>query len=95
MRGADDILVEFCEAAGADHHDAEHDGANSPDGEVYIKGFECLGACDIAPMVSIDQQYYGPLEPGDAATIVEQLRSGHEPLPAKDIRKRKLAGDNA
>ena len=26
MRGADDILVEFCEASGCDHHEAEHDG---------------------------------------------------------------------
>ena len=95
MRGADDVLVEFCEASGADHHEAEHDGANSPDGEIYLKGFECLGACDIAPMVSIDERYYGPLEPGDAAEIVAQLRRGEDPLPHKDIRKRKLAGDDA
>jgi len=93
MRGADDVLVEFCKASGADHHEAEHDGANSPDGEVFVKGFECLGACDIAPMVSIDEQYYGPLEPGDAATIVEQLKRGDEPMPEKDIRKRRTAGD--
>jgi len=94
MRGADDVLAEFAEAAGCDHHEAEHDGSNSPDGEVFLKGFECLGACDIAPMASIDEQYYGPLEPGDAATIVEQLRNGEEPVPGKDIRKRRLAGDS-
>jgi len=95
MRGADDILAEFCEASGADHDEAEHDGANSPDGEVFVKGFECLGACDIAPMASIDELYYGPLEPGDAAKIVERLRRGEDPAPEKDLRKRKLAGDNA
>ncbi len=93
MQGADDILTEFCDAAGADHHEAEHDGTNSPDGEVFIKGFECLGACDIAPMVSIDEQYYGPIEPGEAATIVDRLRRGEDPSPEKDIRKRKLAAD--
>ena len=92
MRGADDILVEFCEASGCDHHEAEHDGANSPDGEVFIKGFECLGACDIAPMVSIDEQYYGPLEPGDAAEIVARLKRGEDPAPDKDLRKRPMAG---
>ncbi len=95
MRGADDILAEFAEAAGCDHHEAEHDGSNSPDGEVFLKGFECLGACDIAPMASIDEQYYGPLEPGDAAEIVARLKRGEDPAPDKDIRKRKLAGDNA
>ena len=93
MRGADDVLAEFCDAAGADLHEAEHDGANSPDGEVFVKGFECLGACDIAPMVSIDELYYGPLEPGDATAIVERLRRGEDPAPDKDLRKRKLAGD--
>ncbi len=92
MRGADDVLKEFCDASGADHDHASHDGANSPDGKVFIKGFECLGACDIAPMVSIDEDYYGPLEPGDAATIVEALRGGREPVPEKNILKRKLAG---
>jgi NADH-quinone oxidoreductase subunit E len=92
MNGADDLLLEICEAAGCDHHEAEHDGSNSPDGEVFVKGFECLGACDIAPMVSVDERYYGPLEPGEGRTLVEQLRSGAEPLPERDLRKRAVAG---
>ena len=62
MRGADDLLDAFCEATGADHADADHGGASSPDGEFYVKGFECLGACDMAPMASIDERYFGPLE---------------------------------
>lgn len=92
MRGADDVLVAFCEAAGCDHHEAEHDGANSDDGEFFVKGFECLGACDIAPMASIDENYYGPLGPGDATKIVERLRAGSDPAPDLDLRKRRLAG---
>jgi NADH-quinone oxidoreductase subunit E len=93
LRGADDLLLEICEATGCDRHDAEHDGANSADQEFFVKGFECLGACDIAPMVSVGETYYGPLEPGEGRTLVEQLRSGADPLPEKDIKKRKLAGD--
>jgi NADH-quinone oxidoreductase subunit E len=93
LRGADDLLLEICEATGCDHHDAEHDGANSPDGKFYVKGFECLGACDIAPMVSVDETYYGPFEPGEGRALVDQLRAGEEPMPEKDIKKRRLAGD--
>ncbi len=93
LRGADDVLAEFCEAAGCDHDEAAHGGASSADGEFFVSGFECLGACDIAPMVSIDETYYGPLEPGDARAIVEQIRAGQEPVPDKDIRKRPVAGD--
>jgi NADH-quinone oxidoreductase subunit E len=92
MNGADELLESFCEASGCEHEAAAHGGADSPDGEMLVSGFECLGACDIAPMVSVDGIYYGPLEPGDAATIVEQIRSGAEVMPEKDIRKRPVAG---
>ena len=88
MRGADELLEAFCEATGADHHDADHHGASSPDGEFFVKGFECLGACDIAPMASIDERYYGPLDAADAAAAIEALRAGGEPLPDKALSKR-------
>jgi NADH:ubiquinone oxidoreductase subunit E len=92
MRGADDVLRAFCEAAGVDAHEADHDGSSSPDGEVFVKAFECMGACDIAPMASIDERYYGPLTPEDARAAVEQLRSGEKPLPGKALARRGTAG---
>jgi NADH-quinone oxidoreductase subunit E len=92
LRGAEDVLDAFCEAAGVDAHEVDHTGASSDDGEVYLKGFECLGACDIAPMASIDEHYYGPLTPDDARTAVEQLRLGAEPLPDKRLFGRPTAG---
>lgn len=92
MRGADELLRAFCEAAGADAHEAAHGGASSPDGEVYVAGFECLGACDVAPMASVDERYYGPLSPDDASTAIDQLRSGAEVLPDKALAKRRAAG---
>jgi len=79
MRGADRLLEAFKEAAGDD-----------PD--IHVTGFECLGACDIAPMASVNETYYGPLEPGDAATIIDQLRNGAEVMPDRDIKKRPAAG---
>ena len=92
MRGGDDLLTAFCEAAGADAHEADHGGASSPDGEVFIKGFECMGGCDIAPMASIDERYYGPLSDAEARTAVEQLRAGAEVLPDKALAGRPAAG---
>jgi len=92
MNGADGLLEAFCEATGADHHDADHAGATSADGEFFVKGFECLGACDIAPMVSIDERYYGPLTGADALAAIEAIRAGEEPLPDKALAKRQAAG---
>jgi NADH-quinone oxidoreductase subunit E len=92
MCGGDELLAAFCEAAGCDPDEAAHGGTSSADGEVFVSGFECLGACDLAPMASVNERYYGPLEPGDAETIVSQLRSGEDVLPGKALTGRGLAG---
>jgi NADH-quinone oxidoreductase subunit E len=92
LNGGDELLHAFCEAAGADAREADHGGATSTDGEVYVAGFECLGACDIAPMASIGERYYGPLSADDARTAIEQLRSGAEVLPNKALARRQTAG---
>jgi NADH:ubiquinone oxidoreductase subunit E len=92
MNGADGLLDAFCEAAGCDPEAAGHGGATSADGKLFVSGFECLGACDIAPMASIDGRYYGPLADADAATVADQLRSGAEPVPEKALSRRPAAG---
>jgi NADH:ubiquinone oxidoreductase subunit E len=92
MRGADGLLEALCDAAGVDPHDAAHGGSTSTDGELFVSAFECLGACDVAPMASVDERYFGPLDDGDAATLVAQLRSGEEPLPDKLLAERPAAG---
>jgi NADH-quinone oxidoreductase subunit E len=80
MRGADGLLDAFRAAAAGEE-------------DVFVTGFECLGACDIAPMASIDQRYYGPLTEAEAATAIEQLTAGEEVLPAKALSQRPLAAE--
>ena len=79
LRGADEILDAMVRAAAL------------TGGEVHVRGFECLGACDIAPMASVDGEYIGPLEPADADQIVADLRDGRPVLEAKQLRFRKSA----
>jgi len=92
MRGGDELLDAFCEASGADRGEAGHGGAMSADGEVMISGFECLGACDLAPMASVNERYFGPLEPADAKTAINQLGRGEDVLPDKLLAARPLPG---
>ncbi len=80
MRGGDELLDAFRSAA---------EGRE----DVFVTGFECLGACDIAPMASIDERYFDPLEPGEAGTAIDQLLAGEDVLPAKALERRPLAGD--
>jgi NADH-quinone oxidoreductase subunit E len=92
MRGGDELLEAFCEAAGCDAHEASHGGSSSADREFFVSGFECLGACDVAPMASLDGRYYGPLSTDEAPTLVDQLRAGAEVAPDRALAKRPLAG---
>jgi NADH-quinone oxidoreductase subunit E len=80
LRGADRIHERLREVAG-----------NDPD--FNIRAFECLGACDIAPMASAEGVYVGPLSEEDCETLVEDLRAGRSPLPDKQLTKRPLAED--
>jgi NADH-quinone oxidoreductase subunit E len=80
LRGASELAAAFREATGSPLN------GSSPDGEFRLRSFECLGACDIAPMASIEGHYRGPLTAADAVAIVDHLRAGRPPkevLPEK------------
>jgi NADH-quinone oxidoreductase subunit E len=84
-----------CSLRGADAvYDAMHQAAGD-DPDFNVRAFECLGACDIAPMASVNGAYVGPLEVADAETIVAQLRAGEEVLPDKQLSKRACADPGA
>jgi NADH:ubiquinone oxidoreductase subunit E len=78
LRGGDRILERMKAAADGDE-------------DFNIRGFECLGACDMAPMASVNGEYVGPLDDGDCDLIIEQVRAGGEILPAKNLRNRECA----
>jgi NADH:ubiquinone oxidoreductase subunit E len=53
--------------------------------DVEIREFECLGACDMAPMASVDGRYVGPLSEDDASEIVAALKENREVLPGRSL----------
>jgi NADH:ubiquinone oxidoreductase subunit E len=80
-----------CSLLGADEVYEAMVAAAGELGEVNVRSFECLGACDIAPMASVNGEYIGPLDPEDADRIVADLRAGRPVLPEKQLRYRKCA----
>jgi len=76
LRGADELFAAF----------HEH---GSDDPELNIRAFECLGACDMAPMASIDGSYVGPIAVDEVPAVVEAVRRGEEPLPDRQLSRRK------
>ena len=79
LLGADEIYAEMRDVAGQ---------------TCNVRGFECLGACEIAPMASVDGDYVGPLTKEDCRQIVEDLQAGREVLPDKQLKKRKVASEH-
>jgi NADH-quinone oxidoreductase subunit E len=78
-----------CSLLGADELYDAMVSAAAGDRRVHVSSFECLGACDIAPMASVNGEYIGPLEIDDAARILEDLRAGRPVLPDKQLRYRR------
>ena len=81
LRGADELYDAMLSAAGDDPR-------------FNVRPFECLGACDIAPMASVDGEYVGPLEPEDCRTIVDDVLEGRPVLEAKQLKRRRKAVDH-
>ena len=49
-------------------------GGTTPDGRVTLLSVECLCACEMAPMMQVDDRYEGPLTPEKIDRILEGLR---------------------
>ena len=65
--------------------------AAAGDPDFNVRAFECLGACDIAPMASVDGVYVGPLGPEDVPQLLEDARAGRPVLPDKQLARRRVA----
>lgn len=78
-----------CSLLGADEFFEAMLAAAEGDPDVDVRSFECLGACDIAPMASVNGEYVGPLGLDDATRIVEDLRAGRTVLEHKQLRYRR------
>ena len=80
-----------CSLLGADElYDAMLSAAGD-DPRFNVRPFECLGACDIAPMASVDGEYVGPLTKDDVERLRDDVKAGREVLEDKQLVKRKAA----
>jgi NADH:ubiquinone oxidoreductase subunit E len=53
--------------------------------DVHVRQAECMGACDMAPMASVDGRYVGPLDPSDVPEIAAAIREGRKPLVGRGL----------
>jgi NADH-quinone oxidoreductase subunit E len=67
LRGGEEI------AATVERELGVGEGQVSADGRCSWVRFECLGACEAAPMMMVDGEYHGPLDPAKAKRLLEEL----------------------
>ena len=75
--GGDDIY-----AALADHLGVGHD-QTTPDGRITLEHAECLAACDYAPVVTVNYEFYDQQDTDSALNLVRDLQRGQRPHPTR------------
>ena len=68
VKGSGDILDKICEELGM------ASGATSPDGKYSIEATRCIGACGLAPVLTINNEVYGRLTAADVPTILAKYK---------------------
>ncbi|MDO4176679.1 MAG: NAD(P)H-dependent oxidoreductase subunit E [Bacillota bacterium] len=69
VKGANDILDEFKHELGIDVGDCTEDGLFSLD------ACRCIGACGLAPVVTVNDEVFGKLTADDVEGIVEKFKA--------------------
>jgi NADH:ubiquinone oxidoreductase subunit E len=67
VNGADKVLQEFEQVLGI------KSGQVTSDGKFSIESLRCVGACGLAPVVTINHKVYGKVKPGDVREILEKF----------------------
>lgn len=58
--------------------------AVTPDGEFSLEAVRCLGCCGLAPVMTINGEVHGKVEPAGVAAILARYRTGDPAAPARE-----------
>jgi NADH-quinone oxidoreductase subunit E len=60
-----------------------HAGETTDDGRVTLEHVECNAACDYAPVVMVNWEFFDNQTPSSARDLVDGLRAGQPPTPTR------------
>ena len=66
VRGAENVLDEFKRLLNV------KTGETTPDGKFSVSSLRCVGACGLAPVVTVGEKVYGRVAPEDVKGILEE-----------------------
>ncbi|MFI6699262.1 NADH-quinone oxidoreductase subunit NuoE [Streptomyces sp. NPDC050509] len=77
VMGGDAIFEELKAHLGVDNH------GTTPDGKITLEHIECNAACDFAPVVMVNWEFFDNQTPDTALRLVDDLRDGHTVAPTR------------
>jgi NADH-quinone oxidoreductase subunit E len=80
VMGGDDIFDRL-----RDHLDVGHDETTT-DGRITLEHVECNAACDYAPVVMVNWEFFDNQTPDSAVGLVDRLRAGDEVTATRGAR---------
>jgi NADH-quinone oxidoreductase subunit E len=84
--GGDAIYKRVCEQLGPAGKPLGHEqtaGEPGSTGSITVEHAECLAACDLAPVLQVNYEYYDNQTPQSAGELVDALRRGEKPAPTR------------
>lgn len=81
MLGGDEIYRTLSELLGVGMNETA--GDPSAAGSITLEHAECLAACDYAPVVTVNYEFFDNQTEESATELVHQLRAGTRPLPSR------------
>jgi NADH-quinone oxidoreductase subunit E len=64
-------------------HLGVHAGQTTEDGRVTLEHIECNAACDYAPVVMVNWEFFDNQTPSSARDLVDSLRAGEQVVPSR------------
>ncbi|MEU7002794.1 NADH-quinone oxidoreductase subunit NuoE [Nonomuraea sp. NPDC046570] len=81
VMGGDQIWEELSEHVGVGHDEA------TADGKVSLERLECNAACDFAPVMMVNWEFFDNQTPDSAKQLVDDLRDGKPVSPTRGPEK--------
>src|ERR1700683_4508728 len=77
VMGGDAIFADLLEHLGVGNDET------TPDGKVSLEHLECNAACDYAPVMMVNWEFFDDMTPRSARALVDGLRSGADVTPTR------------
>ncbi len=77
VMGGQEVYDQLSEHLGVGHDET------TADGRITLEHAECLAACDYAPVVTVDYEFYDQQDVESARELVAALRRGEKPHPTR------------